>query len=177
MINAKQLKKETLKEKIGYNYFLFLLKNDIIKKVIYMKRRSNGWGLNTLILMICVIIIALLTSTLFTIRLNALLGKNNNESETKVEKAVNETYYITKMNEMTLAVNRYLDTYNFDLSKGTIRINITTLISENYLNTIIDPKTNNVCSAYSEAYLNPDGIRQIDTFLRCDSYTTPNYRD
>ena len=142
-----------------------------------MTGRSNGWGLSTLLLMMCVIIIALLTATLFSMRMNALLGKNNNESEVKVEKAVNETYYITKMNELTLAANRYLDKYNFDLSEGTIRIYIGTLIAEKYITPIKDVKTNTECSAYAEAYLNPDKIRQIDSYIKCDSYTTPNYRE
>lgn len=142
-----------------------------------MKKSSNGWGLPTLILMICVIIIALLTSTLFVIRFNSMLGRTNNDSENKVQKAVNETYYIAKMNELTLATNRYIDDFNVDISSGVVRIDLSTLVSGDYINSIRDSVTNSRCKGYSEAFLNQDGIKQINSFIKCDSYTTPDYRD
>ena len=142
-----------------------------------MKKYSNGWGLSTMLLMVGVILIALLTATFFTIRMNALLGKNNNESETKLQKAVNETYYIGKMNELTLATSRYIDDYNIDLTNGIIRINLSTLINEEYMTSIKDTITNSRCNGYSEAYINQSGIKQVNSYIKCDSYTTPNYRE
>ena len=142
-----------------------------------MNKSSNGWGLPTLLLMICVIIIALLTSTLVVIRFNSMLGRDNNESEGKVQKVVNETYYIGKMNELTLATNKYIDDYNVNLNDGVVRIDLYTLINSDYINPIKDSITNSRCKGYSEAFLNRDGIKQINSYLKCDSYTTPDYRD
>ena len=141
-----------------------------------MNKSSNGWGLPTLLLMICIIVIALLTSTLFVIRFNSMLGRDNNESEEKVQKVVNETYYIGKMNELTLATNKYIDDFNVNLNDGVVRIDLYTLINSDYINPIKDSITNSRCKGYSEAFLNGDGIKQINSFLKCDSYTTPDYR-
>ncbi len=142
-----------------------------------MNKASNGWGLATLLLMMCVIFIALLTSTLFVMRFNSMLGRTNNDSEEKVQKVVNETYYIGKMNELTLATNKYIDDFNVNLNDGIVRIDLYTLVNSDYINTIKDSITNSRCKGYSEAFLNRDGIKQINSFLKCDSYTTPDYRD
>lgn len=142
-----------------------------------MNKSSHGWGLPTLLLMICIIFIALLTSTLFVIRFNSMLGRTNNESEEKVQKVVNETYYIGKMNELTLATNKYIDDFNISLNDGVVRIDLYTLVNSDYIDTIKDSVTKSRCKGYSEAFLNRDGIKQINSYLKCDSYTTPDYRD
>lgn len=142
-----------------------------------MNKSSHGWGLPTLLLMICIIIIALLTSTLFVIRFNSMLGRTNNESEEKVQKVVNEIYYIGKMNELTLATNKYIDDFNINLNDGIVRIDLYTLVNSDYIDTIKDSVTKARCKGYSEAFLNRDGIKQINSYIKCDSYTTPDYRD
>ena len=142
-----------------------------------MNKYSKGWALSTMLLMVSVIVIALLTSTFFTIRMNSLLGKNNNSSETKLQKAVNETYYINKMNEMTRISERYINDFNIDLTYGVVRINLSSLIELEYISPIYDSVSNNKCNGYIEAYLNETHVRQINSFLKCDNYTTPNYRD
>ena len=140
-----------------------------------MKIDNKGWGLTTMLLMVAVIFIALLTATFFSIRLNAMLGKQNNESEEKVQKAVNETYYIGKLNEMTIAVNNYVNDNGVILSKDKLRINLTTLVNSNYINEIYDSLSNNVCSGYSYVYLNNDNIKQVNSYLKCDNYTSIGY--
>ena len=142
-----------------------------------MNKSSHGWGLPTLLLMISILLIALLTSTLFVIRFNSMLGRTNNESEEKVQKVVNETYYIGKMNELTLATNKYIDDFNINLNDGVVRIDLYTLVNSDYIDTIKDSVTKSRCKGYSEAFLNRDGIKQINSYLKCDSYTTPDYRD
>ena len=142
-----------------------------------MTKTSNGWGLSTLLLMIGVILIALLTATFFTIRINNLLGKQNNESEAKLQRAVNETYYIGKMNELTLAANKYIDDYKLDLTYGEIKIDLNELVKTKYLSTIKDSVTGSKCEGYVEAFINNNGIKQVNSYIKCDSYTTPNYRD
>ena len=140
-----------------------------------MKIDNKGWGLTTMLLMVAVIFIALLTATFFSIRLNAMLGKQNNESEEKLQTAVNETYYIGKMNEMNIAVNNYVNDNGVILSKDKLRINLTTLVNSNYINEIYDSLSNNVCSGYSYVYLNNDNIKQINSYLKCDNYTSIGY--
>ena len=142
-----------------------------------MTRNTNGWGLSTLLLMIGVIIIALLTATFFTIRINSLLGKNNNSSEEKVQKVVNETYYIGKMNELKLAASKYIDDYDLDLTFGVIKIDLNELVKMNYLSTVKDSVTNAKCEGYAEGFINTSGNKQVNSYIKCDSYTTPNYRD
>ncbi len=142
-----------------------------------MNKYSKGWGLSTLLLMIGVIIIALLTATFFSIRMNSLIGRNNNSSETKLQKVVNETYYIGKTNDMTLAADEYISDYNIDLSYGIIRISLSTLVANDYISSVKDSIDNSTCNGYSEAYINQDGIKQINSYLKCENYTSPNYRE
>ena len=136
---------------------------------------NKGWGLNTMILMVSVIVIALLIATFFSIRINALIGQENNETEKKVSKAINETYYINQTNKVTLATENYIDEHDLIITDTPLIIDINTLIAYEYIEPIKDYVTNNRCSAYSKAYLNKSNIRIINSYIKCDNYETKGY--
>ena len=136
---------------------------------------NKGWGLNTMLAMAAVILIALLVATFFAIRFNAMVGNTNNESEKKVQKAVNEAYYVNKVNELTLAADQYLDDNGIILSSEPFQIGLNTLINYDYIEPIKDYLTESRCQGYANAYLNISGIKIINSYIKCDNYTSKGY--
>lgn len=138
---------------------------------------NKGWGLNTMLLMVCVILVALLMATFYTIRLNAILGKENNDSEAKLQKAVDDSYYINKVNEITKAADKYISEYDIVLSNEPTKIYLSYLVSYGYIDGIYDRDTKKSCTGYASAYLNPDNIRMIKSYIKCDNYKSVGYGD
>jgi len=138
---------------------------------------NKGWGLNTMLLMVCVILVALLISTFYAMRLNSYLGNENNESEQTLQNAIDETYYINKTNDIVSAANKYIDDMNITLSSDVTKIYLSYLVSYGYINNIYDKTTNKSCNGYVNAYLNADNIKMIKAYLKCDNYVSAGYGD
>ena len=140
-----------------------------------MKIDNKGWGLSTMLLMIGVILIFLLVATFFAIRFNALMGNQNNEDEERLQKVVNQAYYVNRVNEMTQAAEKYINEENIVLTSEPIKIGMTMLTSYGYMNQITDYVTNNKCLGYSMAYLNASDIKIIKSYIKCDNYESKGY--
>ena len=136
---------------------------------------NKGWGLNTMLFMVCIILVALLMATFYAIRLNSILGKENNESENAVQQVVDSKYYIDKTNEITVAANKYIDNYSIELTNEETKIYLSYLISYGYIGNIYDKVSNKSCTGYAKAYLNADGVRIVRSYLKCDNYKTNGY--
>ena len=128
-----------------------------------------------MLIMIGVIIIFLLVATFFSIRLNAMVGQENNESEKKLQKTINQTYYINRINAMTEATEKYILINNVELSNDHYRLELGALVAADLMNPITDYITNNNCIGYSTAYLNEDNIKIIKSYIKCDNYTSKGY--
>ena len=140
-----------------------------------MKIDNKGWGLNTLILMIFVIVVFLFIATYFAIRYNSMMGNKNNESEQQVEKIVNQSYYINKVNDMNDAAEQYIYDNEIKLSENAIHINMSTLVAHNYMSYIKDSITQNICLGYTVAYYNENNIKIIKSYIKCDNYESKGY--
>lgn len=140
-----------------------------------MKIDNKGWGLNTLILMICIILVFLFIATYFAIRINSMLGNPNNESEEKVQNMVNQSYYINKVNDMRDATEQYIYDNDIKLSNYPMRISMTTLVAHNYMSNIYDSITGNICLGYSTAYYDNNNIKIIRSYIKCDNYESKGY--
>ena len=140
-----------------------------------MKIDNKGWGLNTLILMICVIVVFLFIATYFAIRYNSMMGKQNNKSEEQVQKVIDQTYYINKENNMTSAAEKYIFDNDIKLSDFKLKISLATLISNNYMDNVVDPQTQRNCSGYTLAYINESNIKIIKSFIKCQNYESKGY--
>ncbi len=142
-----------------------------------MKIDNKGWGLNTMLIMVCVIIVFLFIATYFAIRLNSMLGNENNESEKNVQRIVDQSYYISKANNMTEAAEKYIIDNEIKLSSNPLRINMAILVNNGYMNPIKDSITNNNCRAYSECYIDSNDIKIIKSYIKCDNYESKGYGD
>ena len=142
-----------------------------------MKIDNKGWGLNTMLIMVCVIIVFLLIATYFTIRLNSMLGVQNNESEKKVDQAINQSYYINKVNDMTEAAEKYIYDKEIVLTNDPLKISMATLVNFDYMDFIKDSVSKNNCVGYSIAYYNTNDIKVIKSYIKCDNYESKGYGD
>lgn len=140
-----------------------------------MKIDNKGWGLNTLIICIIVIFIALIAATFYTIRLNKILGRNNNKTEQIIDNQAEINYYINKKINMTSAADKYIKDYDIELTTSPLRIDLDALVSNEYLNSIKDYRTENKCKGYVSAYLNDVNLKVLDSYLKCDNYVSDNY--
>ncbi len=136
---------------------------------------NKGWGLSTLIICIVIIIIALLTATFFTIRLNNMLGKENNKTEKILNDKVEVNYYINKKINIKAAADKYINDFGIELTTTPIKIELKELISHKYINDVLDYETNNKCDGYAIAYLNNVDIKMIDSYIKCDKYKSEGY--
>ena len=140
-----------------------------------MKIDNKGWGLNTMLIMVCVIVVFLLIATYFAIRLNSMMGNSNNKSEETVQKIVNQSYYISKVNEMTDAAQKYIYDKDIKLSTNKTKISMATLVGSNYMDTIKDSITGKSCYGYSIAYYDVNNIKIIKSYIKCDNYESKGY--
>ena len=140
-----------------------------------MKIDNKGWGLNTMLIMVCVIIVFLLIATYFAIRLNSMLGVENNTSENNVQKLVDQTYYINKTNAMTQAAEKYIYDKEINLTNNKIKISMATLVNFNYMDFIKDSITHNNCYGYSIAYYDESNIKIIKSYIKCDNYESKGF--
>ena len=140
-----------------------------------MKIDNKGWGLNTMLIMVGVILFFLLTATFFSIRLNSMIGNENNESEKALQKQIDQKYYINRINALISATDKYLIDNKVTLTKNHLRIDLGTLVAYDYINPIMDYVTNNKCLGYSIAYLNESDIKIIKSYIKCDNYESKGY--
>ena len=140
-----------------------------------MKIDNKGWGLNTMLIMVGIILFFLLAATFFTIRLNAMLGSENNESEKKLQQQIDQTYYVNRINNMTLAAEKYINDNNLMLTTNHMKIDLNTLVSYGYISPIVDYITTNRCLGYSSAYLNVSNTKVIKSYVKCDNYESKGY--
>ena len=145
--------------------------------MILMKIDNKGWGLNTMLIMVCVIIVFLLLATYFAIRLNSIMGNKNNESENQVQKMVNQSYYINKVNDMTEAAEKFINDNEIKISDVKFKVGMATLVNYNYMDYITDSITNNKCTGYSIAYYDANNIKIIRSYIKCDNYESKGYGD
>lgn len=145
-----------------------------------MKIDNKGWGLNTLILMIGVVLIALLLITFFSIQLNSLIGKNNNKTEQKLENTLNKVmkeYYVNRSNQLVTATEKYLNDEEIEITSTKTKVTLETLKLYDYISDITDYETGNKCRGYTLSYKDASNITMIDAYLKCDNYETKGYGD
>ena len=142
-----------------------------------MKIDNKGWGLNTMLIMVVVILVFLLIATYFTIRMNSMLGIDNNKDEQKVQETINRAYYIDKINDMTDAAEKYINDNDIKLTNDPLKISMATLVGNKYMNFIKDSVTNNNCIGYAIAYYNPSNIKVVKSYIKCENYESKGYGD
>ena len=129
------------------------------------KLNNKGWGLSSMVVYTTIILIALLVATFYVIALysdldNTLYGNSNKklyeESEEKLEN--NAIKYIKAR---TYDDGNYVVTYEI-------------LKNANYVEKIIDNKTNKECDGYVKVEVN-NSLFKANSYLKCDSYVTEGY--
>ena len=104
---------------------------------------NKGWGLNEMLALCVVLIIALFIASIF---IDKALNENN---ITNLETKDYTQAYIAREIDMVSAAKEYWSDNKFELNDGVLSVTIKTLIAKDYLAVIKDPKDSSLaCSGY-----------------------------
>lgn len=147
---------------------------------------NHGWSLNTLLICIAVILLALLFSIYYIYKFSRQLGDSlNNSNVTITQKeedsqkkdpvTENTEYYLNKEQELSLAALRYLKDKNISIEENTyIIININDLVNNGYLKIMLNKNQDYVCQGYAVAKNNNQSY-QTEAYINCNDYISTNY--
>lgn len=127
------------------------------------KLNNKGWGLSSMIVYTCIILIALLIATFYVIALYSDLDKNLYGSAN----SYHEQEENLKNNAIKYIKSRTKGDGNYTITYGILKEN-------NYIGKIQDNKTNNECDGYVKIEVK-DYNYEAKSYLKCDSYVTEGY--
>lgn len=131
-----------------------------------MKKLNNkGWGLSSMIVYTTIILIALLVATFYVIALYSDLDKNLYGSSNK--KVYEESEERLKNNAI-----KYIKARTYD--NGNYVVTYEILKNANYIDKIVDNKTDNECDGYIKVEVN-NSLYKAKSYLKCDNYVTEGY--
>ena len=142
--------------------------------MLIVKIDNKGWGLNTLLICIVIILLALVVSGYYIFVLYNSLNKQLEVVDNNTKEVIEDItpYYIDILNNMDTATINYVKDYNIPIAVDQeLSINLDTLTSLNYLNNVNDKKTNNKCNGYTLI----DSNYNTKSYLKCDNYTSKGY--
>ncbi len=162
-----------------------------------MKLNNHGWGTKEFIFSIVAIFLLLFVIVINVHRLydsmdvdvennnsevidnktnNNTSQNNDNTIEEETEEIVyDENYYKSYQNKMIDATRNYIIYNSPDIPADGLRIDLTTLIDKNYINSLKDLIDNSVCGGYSIVSINSDTNLNIKTYLKCSNYETEGF--
>lgn len=139
-----------------------------------MKLDNKGWGLNTLLTCVAIILIALIVSGYYIFKLYNSLGKEITIDDDVTNQIIEDItpYYLDKLTEMDKATLNYVQDNNITVDiNQELLIRLDTLVSYNYITEIKDKKTNNICKGYTLIDYN----QNTKSYISCDNYTSKGY--
>lgn len=153
-----------------------------------MKLNNKGWGLDTLLICITVIILALIIIIANAHKLSEIITNNNtqntyiNNNNTVEDKNEEiqlqpEDYYKQREAALSVATINYLNDNNIKASiYGSLVIELQELIDYDYMKPITNQDKTKKCAAF--AYANAkDNIYVVNSYIKCDDYETEGYSD
>ncbi len=162
-----------------------------------MKLNNHGWGDKEFIISIVAMLVVLLVVVINVHRLydaldtpystndNTPVEKEEKKQETNteskeqtsepVEVVYNEDYYKKYQNKMIDATRNYVIYASPSIPSEGLRVDLSTLVSKNYIESLNDMLDGSVCEGYSFVKLNNDSSLNIKTYLNCSNYVTEGY--
>ena len=107
--------------------------------------------------------------------INSNDNQDSNEDDTREEIVYNEQYYIDYQNTMINATKNYIIYSSPSIPQEGLIVDLSTLINNNYINSLNDMLDGSVCSGYSKVFLSSDSSLDIKTYLNCSNYVTEGY--
>ena len=143
---------------------------------------NRGWGLQTMLLMVCVLALALIISFILLRDSFGVLFQGNsifdNEKDKTSEVSNNEYQKLEK--NLENSAKRYVDAFYKDglVENNPIIVTVFSLVNENLLKQPVDPKNKTeACKGYVRFTLK-EGKVIYEPYLKCGSnYQTKGYID
>lgn len=134
---------------------------------------KNGWGFRTFIIMGAVLLIALLITTFFVIRLYSQLP-----SLTDIN-LDSQNYSDIEENIQYAALDYYKDFYNSEKITGVLVLSTDNLIKHELLERkdLIDTSNDDLCKGYAIVKENENKKIVAEGYIKCSEYITEGYQD
>lgn len=129
------------------------------------KLNNKGWGLSSMIAYTSIVLIALLVATFYVIALYSNLDENLYGNS-------NKKIYEEQETKLENNAIKYIKARTYD--DGNYVVTYEILKNANYIEKIIDNKTNKECDGYVKVEIN-NSIYKAKSYLKCDSYVTEGY--
>ena len=140
-----------------------------------MKNKSRGFGTEEMILGICLFIIGLLIVA-FMMPTSEIYKRNiPEEKNTSKKYEINYNYYYKLEEKMNEATRKYISDNNINLIIGELEFSLSDLSREGYIKELKDNNTKNKCDGYSVVVFNDNNYETINSYIKCDEYTTEGY--
>ena len=137
-----------------------------------MKLNNKGWGLSTLLICFCIILIFLVISVYYAYRFSEKIDKDiepDNSDNIVID------YYKNLENNINSAILNYINNGQIIVNNGsTMMLGLTDLRELGFTENIIDKVTRNECSGYV-IIKNINNVMDINSYLKCDNYITEGY--
>ena len=147
--------------------------------VLGKKLNDKGFGTKDMIIYSCVIIFFLLLAYLLILsfyknkdRVDANDLKENQVVDTKT--GAFYIYYTQQENNLKVAALKYARDNKLDASTS-VRLELSLLKENGYIDDIRDSEDNTICLAHVYIKNSADDY-DVEPYLKCNSYTTDNYR-
>lgn len=156
-----------------------------------MKLNNHGWGYRDMIIYSCLILIVLLVCAyninyLYT---GLTTDNNNNNNVTNVQdtdeeviqtkpqiQVVDYNYYNQIEYKIRIATLNYLNDYKYELTGQILKTTLDSLVDLGYMEKVYDQNGNNVCTGYSNSYVDGStGEYVIKPYVNCSNYRTEGY--
>ena len=76
---------------------------------------------------------------------------------------------------MINATRNYIIYSNSSIPNEGLKVDLSTLVNKNYINSLNDMLDNSPCNGYSIVSINSDSSLNIKTYLSCSNYVTEGY--
>ena len=153
-----------------------------------MKLNNHGWGMRTMIIYVCILLIFLLISnsmisTMYEDLEAELNTTKNDDSQVKDEEEViisdepkiDYVFYSNYEKRMEEATRTYLNNVDIYLNTCIYMVTLEDLVAYGYIETLYDQVDGSTCIGYSNITDNEFGEYEIDSYVRCNNYVTEGY--
>ncbi|MGM9834581.1 MAG: hypothetical protein ACI31M_02220 [Bacilli bacterium] len=138
-----------------------------------LKLNNKGWGMSTMIVCTSLILVALLITSFYVIRLYSQIDDITDSSNSTEEEKIDYSVYHKMETDLGNGAVNYLKELSINLNDLSYNITYETLKTHNFVNKFVDIKTNKECIGYVVV----DNNYRYDAFIKCDSYETEGYNN
>ncbi len=145
-----------------------------------MNLNNKGFGLKEMIIYTCLLILLLVFVSLSIdsfYKSNSVEKDNSKENQAAELYHVDFEYYRNLEETLRLTTKRYLENNKAFMEGEKWTVTVEELIEQQYLSGLYDQTGHNVCTGYSNGYLDNNNEFIVVPYLKCSNYVTNGYME